>query len=96
VNWARFAPRCGLSRHQLSLNPEQLEILRQLVAAQPDATLSELRERLYEKTEVLIGVATVNRMVRRKLNLNLKKKVSTPRKKVLMKSNWPDLSTGNS
>ncbi|XZF64660.1 MAG: hypothetical protein ACSI46_08150 [Gloeotrichia echinulata DVL01] len=46
----------------------------------------ELRERLYEKTEVLIGVATVNRMVRRKLNLNLKKKVSTPRKKAAMKS----------
>ncbi|AUB35047.1 Transposase [Nostoc flagelliforme CCNUN1] len=38
------------------LNAEQLEILRQLVTAQPDATLSELRERLYEKTEVLIGV----------------------------------------
>ncbi|MDM9582689.1 hypothetical protein [Nostoc sp. GT001] len=54
--------------------------MRQLVTAQPDATLSELRERLYEKTEVLIGVATVNRMVRWKLNLNLKKK-SPPHEK---------------
>lgn len=63
------------------LNAEQLEILRQLVAAQPDATLSELRERLYEKTEVLIGVDTVNRMVRWKLRLNLKKKSSPHEKK---------------
>ena len=62
------------------LNAEQIEILGQLVVAQPDATLRELRERLYEKTEVLIGVATVNRMVRRKLNLNLKKK-SPPHEK---------------
>ncbi len=38
------------------LNAEQLEMLSQLVEAQPDATFSELRERLYEKTEVLIGV----------------------------------------
>jgi len=63
------------------LNAEQLEILRQLVAAQPNATLSELRERLYEKTEVLIGVDTVNRMVRWKLRLNLKKKSSPHEKK---------------
>ncbi|MEH2048745.1 helix-turn-helix domain-containing protein [Nostoc sp.] len=61
------------------LNAEQIEILGQLVVAQPDAALSELRERLYEKTEVLIGVATVNRMVHWKLNLNLKKK-SPPHK----------------
>ena len=62
------------------LNAEQLEILGQLVVAQPDATLSKLRERLYQKTEVLIGVATVNRMVRFQLNLNLKKK-SLPHEK---------------
>jgi len=80
-------PKVRTEQTPTKLNAEQLEILRQLVAAQPDATLSELRERLYEKTEVLIGVATVNRMVRRKLHLNLKKKVSTPRKKAPMKSN---------
>lgn len=73
-------PKVRTEQTPTKLNAEQLEILRQLVTAQPDATLSELRERLYEKTEVLIGVATVNRMVRWKLNLNLKKK-SPPHEK---------------
>ncbi len=75
-----IGPKVRTEQTPTKLNAEQLEILRQLVTAQPDATLSELRERLYEKTEVLIGVATVNRMVRRKLNLNLKKK-SPPHEK---------------
>lgn len=82
-----IVPKVRTEQTPTKLNAEQLEILRQLVTAQPDATLSELRERLYEKTEVLIGIATVNRMVRWKLHLNLKKKVSTPRKKAVMKSN---------
>ncbi|WP_254625794.1 transposase [Nostoc sp. TCL240-02] len=75
-----IGPKVRTEQTATKLNAEQLEILRQLVIAQPDATLSELRERLYEKTEVLIGVATVNRMVRWKLHLNLKKK-SPPHKK---------------
>ncbi|WP_256874345.1 transposase [Nostoc sp. C057] len=75
-----IVPKVRIEQTPTKLNAEQLEILRQLVTAQPDATLSELRERLYEKTEVLIGVATVNRMVRWKLHLNLKK-VSTPPKR---------------
>lgn len=62
------------------LNGEQLEILRQLVVAQPDATLAELRNRLYEKTAVLIGVATVDRMVRLKLNLKVKKNLYPTKK----------------
>lgn len=63
------------------LNADQLEVLRQLVEEQPDATLEELRQRLYQKTEVLIGVATVDRMVRVKLNLRFKKKSLHPTKK---------------
>jgi transposase len=90
-----IAPKVRTEQTPTKLNAEQLEILRQLVEAQPDATLGELQERLHQKTDVLIGVATVDRMVRLKLNLRFKKKVSTPRKKAVMKSNSPALSTGN-
>jgi transposase len=69
-----ITPKVRTKQTPTKLNPEQLEILRQLVEAQPDATLSELREQLYQKTQVLIGVATVDRMVRLKLNLTFKKK----------------------
>jgi transposase len=78
--FSTISAKVRIEQTPTKLNAEQIEILGQLVTAQPDATLSELRERLYEKTEVLIGVATVNRMVRRKLNLNLKKK-SPPHEK---------------
>jgi transposase len=91
-----IAPKVRTEQTPTKLNADQLEILRQLVEAQPDATLAELRERLHEKTQVLIGVATVDRMVRLKLNLNFKKKVSTRRRKAPMKSNYSDLNTGNS
>jgi transposase len=50
-----ISPKVRTEQTPTKLNAEQLEILRQLVTAQPDATLSELRERLYEKTEVLMG-----------------------------------------
>jgi transposase len=82
-----LAPKVRTEQTPTKLNADQLEILRQLVEAQPDATLGELRERLYERTQVWIGVATVDRMVRLKLNLHFKKKVFTPRKKEPMKSN---------
>lgn len=80
MNLARSALLVRTEQTPTKLNAEQLEILGQLVVAQPDATLSELRQRLYEKTEVLIGVATVNRMVRFQLNHYLKKK-SPPHEK---------------
>jgi transposase len=91
-----IAPKVRTEQTPTKLNADQLEILRQLVEVQPDATLAELREQLHEKTQVFIGIATVDRMVRLKLNLHLKKKVSTLRKKALIKSNCFDLSTGNS
>lgn len=69
-----IAPKVRTEQTPTKLNIQQLEILRQLVEEQPDATLEELRQRLEQKTEVLIGVATVDRMVRLKLNLPLKKK----------------------
>lgn len=69
-----IAPKIRTQQTPTKLNDEQLEVLRQLVTEQPDATLAELRERLHQKTGVLIGVATVDRMVRLKLKLTLKKK----------------------
>ena len=69
-----IAPRVRTQQTPTKLNAEQLEVLRQLVEEQPDATLAEFQERLHQKTGVLIGIATVDRMIRLKLNLTLKKK----------------------
>jgi transposase len=94
--YGTIAPKIRTEQTSTKLNASQLEVLRELVEEQPDATLEELRQRLHQKTEVLIGVATVDRMVRLKLKLRFKKKASTPPRKGLMKSNSPDLSIGNS
>jgi transposase len=75
-----IAPKVRTEQTPTKLKVEELEILRQLVVAQPDATLAELRARLYAHTQVFIGIATVDRMVRLKLNLHLKKKSSSHEK----------------
>ena len=67
-----IAPKVRTEQTPTKLNAEQLDILRQLVEAQPDATLAEFQERLQQKTGVLIGIATVDRMIRLKLKLTLK------------------------
>jgi len=91
-----IAPKVRTEQTPTKLNAEQLDVLRQLVEAQPDATLAEFRERLHQKTGVLIGIATVDRMIRLKLKLTVKKKVSIRPKKELMRFNWLALSTGTS
>jgi transposase len=63
------------------LSASELEVLREVVESQPDATLAELCEQLYERTGTRISVATMDRMVRLKLGLSFKKKVSTPPRK---------------
>lgn len=55
------------------LGGAEVTVVEQLVTAQPDALLSELCERLAEKTEVTVSVATMHRTVVR-LGLNYKKK----------------------
>lgn len=75
-----IAPKVRTQQTPTKLNAEQLDLLRQLVEEQTDATLAELRERLCQKTGVLVGVATVDRMLRLKLNLTFKKK-SLPHQK---------------
>lgn len=68
------APKVRTRQTPSKLNAEQLEVLKQLVEAQPDATLAELRELLHQKTGVWIGVATVDRMIRLRLHISVKKK----------------------
>lgn len=55
------------------LNQEHLEVLVTIVENKNDATLSEIREELAEKTGVVIGISTVCRMLK-KLNMTSKKK----------------------
>jgi putative transposase len=75
-----IAPKVRTEQTPTKLNEEQLKILEQIVKANNDATLDELRYQLEQKTGVLIGRSTVDRMLT-KLNLTVKKKHSTPRKR---------------
>jgi transposase len=68
------APKQRTQQTPTKLNSDQLEVLRKLVEEQPEATLAELCERLQQQTEVGISIATMDRMVRVKLNRRLKKK----------------------
>jgi transposase len=61
------------------LNEQQLSVLEQLVEAQNDATLQELRDRLAAKTGMSVSCTTIHRMLV-KLNLSVKKNVSRQRK----------------
>src|SRR5919202_6333654 len=56
------------------VEPEQLEIVRQLVEEDNDAILEELRSCFYQKTQLRVSRATMGRIVQ-KLNLTRKKKV---------------------
>jgi transposase len=55
------------------LTEVEIRVVEQLVTAQPDALLSELCERLTQKTEVTVSVPTMHRTVQR-LGLSYKKK----------------------
>jgi transposase len=67
-------PKIRVEQTPIKLSPEQLEILRQLVEEQPDATLAELQDQLREKNNVSIGISTIDRMLRLHLDLTFKKK----------------------
>jgi putative transposase len=73
-------PKIRLEQTPTKLDREQLAILEQLVTDNNDATLAELREMLFQKTGVMIGRSTVDRMLS-KLNITVKKKLSTRQKK---------------
>ena len=75
-----IAPKVRTEQTPTKLNEKQLTILEQIVKANNDATLDELRYQLEQKIGVLIGRSTTDRMLK-KLNLTVKKKHSTPRKR---------------
>lgn len=75
-----IAPKVRTEQPPIKLKPDQLAKLEELVIANNDATLAELREQLKEATGVLIGRSTVDRMLQ-KLNLTHKKKPTPDRKR---------------
>ena len=89
-----IAPKVRTEQTPTKLKSDQLAKLEELVIANNDATLDELRQKLKEVTDVLIGRSTVERMLQ-KLNLTSKKKAyPRPKKKVTgCKKSVPD--TGN-
>ena len=70
-----IGPKIRTAQTPIKLSAEQLEVLRELVEEQPDATLAELQVRLRDKTKVWVSLSTVDRMLRLRLNLTLKKKL---------------------
>ena len=74
-----LAPKVRTQQTPTKLNDEQLQVLAQLVEVQNDATLDELRFQLEQKTGVLIGRSTVDRMLTR-LKLTVKKNTASDRK----------------
>lgn len=73
-NIAPRTNRCGVKG---KLNTEQLLILAELIEANNDATLEELRYLLYQKIGVTISRATMGRMTKL-LNMTCKKKTLFP------------------
>ena len=88
-----IAPKVRTQQTPTKLNPKQLKVLQELVNTNNDATLEELRHQLASATGVVIGRSTVDRMLRR-LNLTLKKKHCTRRKKELKKYNSNGYTSG--
>ena len=76
-----ITPKVRTKQTPTKLNAEQLNVLRHLVEAQPDGTLAEFQERLQQKTGGLIGIATVDRMIRLKLKFTVKKKSLSDQKR---------------
>ena len=69
------APKVREQQTPPKLNEEQMKILEEIVEAKNDATLSEIRSELQEKTGVTIGISTVDRMLRR-TEISLKKNIA--------------------
>ncbi|MDH6068540.1 transposase, partial [Chrysosporum ovalisporum APH033B] len=83
-----IAPKLRIKQTPTKLNSEQLNILQEIVEANNDATLGEIRLILQERTGVTIGISTVNRMLQ-KMEITLKKHC-TPRKKTLKEFNYQE------
>lgn len=67
--------------HPYRIAEESLGILRELVAARPDATIAELRAAYGERTGFEVSEATIGRALRDRLGLSRKKSPSSTRNK---------------
>ncbi len=75
-----IAPKVRTKQTPPKLNKEQLNILEEILETQNDATLSEIRSALKEKTGITIGISTVDRMLQR-IEISLKKNIARLRKR---------------
>jgi putative transposase len=73
-------PKQRLEQTPTKLNSAQLDILKNLVEANNDATLAELCDLLCQETNIRVGVSTMFRMLK-KQDLTLKKNTSSERKR---------------
>jgi transposase len=73
----KIEPKPHAGGQNSKVEPEQLEIVRQLVEEDNDAILDELCSSFYQKTQLRVSRATMGRIVE-KLNLTRKKKRFTP------------------
>ena len=73
-------PKQRLKQTPTKLNSAQLDILKNLVKANNDATLAELCDLIEQETNIRLGVSTMFRMLE-KQNLTLKKNTSSERKR---------------
>lgn len=73
------APKMRRQQTPTKLTDEHLEILRNLVAENQQATLQQLKTELALRTGVTISISTVHRMLRR-LNLSRSKKSQVAKK----------------
>ncbi len=69
----KIEPKPHAGGQNSKVEPEQLEIVRQLVEEDNDAILDELCSSFYQKTQLRVSRATMGRIVE-KLNLTRKKK----------------------
>ena len=76
-----IAPKIRAQQTPTKLNDEQLGVLKRLVEQNNDATLAELQVLLESETGVRIGCSTVDRMLKQKLDITVKKRLSTRMKK---------------
>ena len=82
-----IAPKVRIQQTPPKLNEQQLNVLKEIGSANNDATLSEIREQLKDKTGVTIGISTVDRMLKM-MEIRVKKKHYTLRKKKLKEFNY--------
>ncbi|MEH2005416.1 IS630 family transposase [Nostoc sp.] len=75
-----IAPKVRIQQTPRKLNAQQLNILKEIVEVNKDATLNELRSHLQQKIGVLIGQTTMDRMLRM-MNIKVKKKTLHPSEK---------------